>query len=476
MKKTILIYLLLFVSLYACKDDIENGDTDTGTILFTISARDIANNSHLNGGTYRVLNENNEVVGTYTLSNGSIKIIDLPNINYIIEEISPPLGYINRDEEKKYYYYSESNSREFVFLYINTETRAIPKSVNLKFYSTENSSFLGDYNGIRIGEYYWVDRNFTSVIPWGTEYENAYPITQKLLDRYVERIRIDISEYQLENISDFEKYYGRYYSYPSILYMNRYGSMRDEYNQEIDGWKLPATEDYRQLFAMSPFNTTADGGSQTSLSERDVRFALSAKQGDSPLAFDIQDPNGGPYKTYWFEGQHITNIHRFNLMPGGARLNGPGPWCNGLGPNNGCYNDGAKGDIYHLFYAAYLAVDKLNDEQWVGVVKIHDRVDTKDEKTYHLLNVRWCRRLTDAELGYKLYINTEQTDIKKLDIDTPVPDGYKELTHGYIRGFYVQYILNNPESKVTVQDIILYAKSVQDNYVTENRNNKNVIL
>lgn len=473
MKKNILVYLLLFVGLYACTDENENSNVKMA--LFTISAKDISNNSDIQGGTYRILNKNNDVIGTYTLSNGSLKITDLPDVDYIIEEVSPPAGYINRDKAKKYYYLG-SGSQEFVFSYINTETRAIPQSVKLKFYSTENRLYLGDYNGIRIGEYYWTDKNFTSIIPWGTEYENAYPITQKLLDRYVERIRIDIKQYQLDNISNFEKSYGRYYSYPSILYMNRYGSMRDEYGQKIDGWKLPSGEDYRQLFAMTPFNTTANGGIHTSLNEQDVRFALSAKKGDNPMAFDIQDPKGEPYKTYWFDDKHITNMYKFTLMPGGARLNGPGAWCNGLGPSNGCYTDGVRGDIYHLFYAAYLAVDRLNDDQWVGVVKIHDRVDTKQEQSYHLLNVRWCRRLTDAELGYKLYINAEQTDIKKFEIDTPLPNGYKELPHGYIRGFYVQYILNNPNPKVTIQEIVQYAKNVQDNYVMENRNKKDVIL
>jgi hypothetical protein len=62
--------------------------------------------------------------------------------------------------------------------------------------------------------------------------------------------------------------------------------------------------------------------------------------------------------------------------------------------------------------------------------------------------------LTDIELGYRLYINGALTDIKKLDLSTPVPNGYRELPHGYMRGFYVQYILNNPQSKITVARVI----------------------
>lgn len=469
MKKNLLIYLLVLIGLSSCTDD-----DDTEAARITISAKDIATNSYIKGGTYRVLNMNKEVVGTYSLENGSITITNLAGNDYMIEEVAAPEGYVNQDQTKEYKY-SGSESKEFVFLYINTQTRALPQSIKLKFKSINHGLYLGDYNGIRIGEYYWTDQNFTCVIPWGGEFENSHPITQKLLNRYVERVRIDTMQYQLENISDFEKSYGRYYSYPSILYMNKYGSMLDEYGQKIEGWKLPSMEDYRQLFAMSPFNSTADP-SHTSLNERDVRFALGAKKGDNKMAFDIQNPGGGPYKTYWFDTKYTTNLYKFNLMPGGARLNGPGAWCNGLGPNGGCYSDGVRGDIYHLFYTAYMAVQRPNDELWVGVAKIHDKLDTREILSYHLLNVRWCRRLTDTELGYKLYINNEQTDIKKLDLETPTPEGYKELPHGYIRGFYVQYILNNPDHKVTITDIVKYAKSVQDSYVTENKDKEGIIL
>lgn len=107
---------------------------------------------------------------------------------------------------------------------------------------------------------------------------------------------------------------------------------------------------------------------------------------------------------------------------------------------------------------------------------LHDYVDTKDVLSYHMMNVRWCRRLSDIELGYKLYINTNQTDIRKLDLDTPPPSGYEELPHGYVRGFYVQYILNNPNPTITVSKIVDYARNVEDNYAFENRANLSVIL
>lgn len=469
MKKITLFYLLLaIISSPSCTDEPEMH-------RFTISARDVANNSIVKGGVYKISDAQSNVVSTHTLHDGILEISNLPKENgYVIEEISPPAGYVCKQKVKQIHDLKQK-SKELVFHYINENNRDLPDYENVTLYSSIHSLYLGDYKGVKIGEYYWMDQNMTGVVPAGIEFENSHPITQQLLNRYVERIRINPTQYQLNNISDFEKYYGRYYSYPSILYLNQYGVMKDEYNQVVDGWGLPAAEDYRQLFAMTPFNTSHDG-THTSLNERDVRFALGAKEGDNPMAFDIQEPGSSIYKTYWFTPQHTTNMYKFNLMPGGARLNGPGKWCNGLGPNSGCYNDGVRGDIYHLFYTACLATKYPNDPYAVSAVTIHSNIETKEKITYHLLNVRWCRRLTDIELGYKLYINKEQTDIKKLSPEAPTPEGYKELPHGYTRGFYVQYILNNPNPNISVKDIINYARNVDDNYVKENRNNKNIIF
>lgn len=470
MKKSILIYLLTFIGLYACSDD----SNDIEKANFTIEARDITTNGLIRGGTYQILNSQNEIVATYTLDKGTVSITDLPARNYTVVEVTPPLGYATDEKEKTYKYFNK-NSENFVFRYINEKTRELPTSVKLNFYSTEGNQLMGEYNAVRIGEYYWMDQNFSHYVKWGNDFENIYPITQDLMNRYVERININPNQFQLSNINDFEKYYGRYYSYPSILYMNKYGQMRDQNDQVISGWKIPAAEDFRQLFAMCPFNTTHDS-QHIALNERDVRFALSPKPNENPMAYNIAEPGSTVYKTYWFDQKNNTNKYKFNMMPGGARLNGDGPWCNGLGPVNGCYTDGKKGDIYHLFYASYMAIQCWGDELSIGATKLTDYLDTREVVSYHMMNVRWCRRLTDLELGYKLYINADQTDIKKLDLKTPAPSGYTELPHGYVRGFYVQYILDNPGTTLTVSDIVSYARNVQDNYAYDNRANRDLIL
>lgn len=458
--------LLMIAVLQGCSD---SDNSSSGGISLT--AKEINNGFLISGGEYRILNTNNQVMGSYSLTSGTMHITDLPTGIYVVEETKSPDGYIV--SQQKIEVIVRNSRADVSFLYINSQTRVIPGSQELQFFDSRNYTFLGNYKATRIGEYYWIDRNFNHKITAGNSFENDVPIAQDLLNKYLERVRIDPKYFQIPVIDDFEKYYGRYYSYPSINYMNESCFMADEDGNKIEGWRLPVPADYRQLFAMCPFNTSYDSP-HTTLNERDVRFTLGTKPGENSLAFNIDQGNNSPYKVYWFSPSLNTNKYGFNMMPGGARLNGDGPWCNGLGPDGGCYNDGKWGDIYHLFYTADFAVQ--NSDRTFGAVIVHDYVDTKEYETYHYLNVRWCRPLTNAELGYKLYINTDKTDIKKLDLNTAAPNGYTELPHGYIRGFYVQYMLDNPNASVTVSDIVNYAKNVEDNYVYENKGNPNVVL
>ena len=456
MKTKFFIYIciLFFAGLQGCSN---SDNSNNSSVCFSISSKNIYNGSLINGGQYNLMDIQNNIIGTYTLTNETINIPDLPFGEYIIEEISPPEGYTTEQKQIKFQLLN-SDCIEISFLYVDKERNSLPKSQKLKFYNSQGNILVGDYNAVLIGEYYWINQNFNYIIDAENGFENNVPITQELLNKYAEDAYIDPKYYQLSDINDFEKYYGRYYSYPSIDYMNEYCYMTNEYSNKIDGWKLPSPEDYRQLFAMCPFNTSHDGP-HTSLNERDVRFALGVREGDNPLAFNIDQEDDNPYRAYWFNLPDNTNIYGFNMMPGGARLNGDGIWCNGIGPNGGCH-DGKWGDIYHLFYAVDFAVQNSNGS--FGAVMIHDCVDTKKFETYHYLNVRWCRPLSDLELGYKLYINSEQTDVKKLDLDSTPPAEYNELVHGYLRGFYVRYMLNNPNPSVRVQDLVEYSRTVED--------------
>lgn len=75
---------------------------------------------------------------------------------------------------------------------------------------------------------------------------------------------------------------------------------------------------------------------------------------------------------------------------------------------------GVLGDIYHLFYTIKLTTKE-------AVIAIEDEVDTNNAFSYNWFPARWCRILTDAELrGYKLYINSANTNIKKLGLNNPL--------------------------------------------------------
>ena len=140
-------------------------------------------------------------------------------------------------------------------------------------------------------------------------------------------------------------------------------------------------------------------------------------------------------------------------MPGGARFNGPQVWelkHNHEGTDNESINV-STGDFYGFTQAAMW-------QTWDGKVSIDDYPHGDIGKTWHWMPIRWCRKLTDEELGYKLYINQTQTDIKKLSLTDSIPEGYQELPNGYIRGFYVQFIMNNPNPQKTVSDIVAMAK------------------
>ena len=395
-------------------------DDSPERMSLTINTIEGDNNAMLTGGRYRVINDNN-VLGDFSTENGTITIITLPLGNYVVEEVAPPFGYVG-NQKQIVFEMNDANNKEITFTYSrDVAGKFLPAKMEVTFYDNYRKSGMSDYTAIRIGEYYWVNSNFTHTIAWGADFENAKPITQELLDRYLYRARLDKSQYQLANVNDFEKYYGRYYSRPSLNYMQKYGEVHDKATDvKIPGWQFPTTADVRQLFAMCPFNTVWDPP-HTSLNERDVRFALGARKGDNPMTFDINDPAGGGYRTYWFNSGLMTNMYGFSLMPGGARLNGATQICNGYGPDGGCYPDGVLGDLYGLFYVAGFAAIG-NNGAFTGV-GIHDYLETSGIESYHLFNVRWCKPLSANELGYRLYINADKADLKKLGLADPVPTG-----------------------------------------------------
>lgn len=292
-----------------------------------------------------------------------------------------------------------------------------------------------EYEAVRIGEYLWMNRNFNHDI------EN--PVTQQQLNKCMGVYALDSTHYQVD-IEVFNFIYGGFYSRDYIERYHNYYRMLEGDNTLTEEnrdkhWGLPSGADFMQLFAMCG-----------DASEANVRHYLSCRADQTPLANSVI--------SYWFN-KFNSNVYGFNLMPGGARFHVPTKW------NPYVANGEESYDPYKYSADAGDFSGFLMTAQWVtldpGVVAIHDFPEYKYGKVWAWLNMRWCRRISDSELGYKLYVNSKVTahvtDIKKLNIDEISPAGYTELPKGYLRGFYVQYILDRTNPLKTVQDIVAMA-------------------
>jgi len=355
----------------------------------------------------------------------------------------------------------------------------VPDRVELT-YKQANDPNSYPYTGIRVGEYYWIDNNFYHPCPAGY----GGDLTTEMVDAYMKAIHMDLNNKnadgfprQLYDRENFNKYYGRYYGPSSNLYMMQNGNMY--IGQKLSsGWGAPSQADFRQLFAMCPI------GANQALSAHDVHVALAARYGDNPATspFYIEYHNGkviygekpeyinncnGAHLIYWYtqtdhgDGEPVEpvqNIYNLSIMAGGARGNASWTWQNSL-------YDIERGGYDHYGVGQYLRQVFYGFSFWTNQwpINVYENINTNNTiETYHLYNVRWCRKLTDAELGYKLYINSAQTDIRKLALGEQPEAGYTELPNGYLRGFYVQYILDNPNPQYTVADIVRFSREVRD--------------
>ena len=368
-----------------------------------------------------------------------------------------------------------------------------------------------EYTAIRIGEYYWMTQNFNHREPFrnwwtgiasGIEDEvipdprvaNLYPykdnrLNQTHLNNYLDHLRMDKSQFQVD-LDTFRYYYGIHYSLYSRNYMDRWGVITENgklmknRREKLDYWGMPYLRDFRQLAAMCPFSNT---GLPDVLYPLDLHEALSVRYGDNPMVKRVNPlPNGCASTDYWFNKNQYRKYPEFQLMPSGARTNG-GDWGTEICDVPTVF-EGKEGDIYHLFFATYLPAKD-------GTFVLHDFTDTDPRILYHWLPIRWCRKLTDEELGYKLFIKVKDIDKNSMEwqslinqdelpllkaiknnlldpsnieitrINNPeatAPDNnYLELPNGYLRGFYVQYNIE-ASVKETDEKIAIYASKVHD--------------
>ena len=304
------------------------------------------------------------------------------------------------------------------------------KNISISFFDP-NRNTSAKYEAVKIGEYLWFNSNIT-------HYPASIETTRNQIDLVLSRYRLNPREYKA-SVSDINKYYGLYYNRADFEYIesNRGNYQIKENNENVaaGAWGAPSRADVAQLFAMC-----GDGN------EADVRTTLTCKAGSNPAAVANY--------TYWFTNKN-TNKYGFNLMPGGARFHALDKWTVKHDHNDNDVEtfDVIPGDFYGFVEAAVILT-------WDGRVTIDDYIKFDSNKSWHLMTIRWCRKLSNEELGYKLYINNDQTDIRKLGLNESIPSGYTELPNGALRGFYVQFIIQGTRPDASVSEMVKLAREL----------------
>lgn len=343
-----------------------------------------------------------------------------------------------------------------------------PEEKNISLFYIDNiTKDSAYYEAVKIGEYLWMNRNFN--------HHTETPVTREQLNKVLTEYRLNPNHFQIDP-KVFSEYFGEYYSQAYIGHLNDHGIFYEGKERKLllnketnrPEWRLPSKADFRQLFAMCG-----------DASEYAVRITLACKPGENPAAIAIPG-------TYWISTLN-TNRYGFNCMPGGARHHNPDTWGTCFAEGDCPRYNNQRGDFYITFMAVrWHATD--------GAVSIHDYPDTQGPKLWHLQNIRWCRKLTDEELGYKLYIKvnnisndewaslkeqlkisendflskvaegkilSKNVDIKKTKLGEKAPDSYIELPKGYVRGFYVQFILDIDQPTKNISQIVDMAKHLK---------------
>ena len=290
-----------------------------------------------------------------------------------------------------------------------------------------------DYNAVKVGEYLWLDTNLKGPV-------ETPDVNQHQINRSLWVLGIDTLDY-IVTPAEYHKYIGAFFSNGSRL--SQFTTAKVIETRETGNiekvWGLPKKEDFRQLFAMCTNGKDEYFGNN-------VLMNLSYKEGEIPIARRV--PNN-----HWMHGTN-TNKYGFNLIYAGYRQHaGEQEWTNIFNGRTIINKQGDVGQLFnmHIFPAAD------------GFAMLHDYPSTEEwPQSYWWYPVRLSRKLTDAELGYKLYINTAQTDIKKLSLTETAPSGYTELGHGYLRGLYVHYILDGGDTSMTVSDMKAQALAFDD--------------
>ena len=454
----------------------------------TIEAIDGNSNNQLIGGKYSIKGDG--IQEEYILTADGLKIENLPQGDYIITEIYPVGKYKPSSvKEQNVSIVLSNDCQTITFKY-----SLIPNKVDLVFNLNSDTTH---YTGVRVGEYYWMDRNIYKPVDGKqvtTDDINNSHAWYRMFQYHGDPLYTD-----LVSLSDFNKYYGQYYSRGAYEYILYNAKMQESVNG------------ITSITATSWGDAWITGGLQLigmcgNVSKDEVKQYLSYgynSNGNNPPVV-IQPKNyfdwfyhsygntvnflDKNYETNGFDPNN-TNKYGFNLLPNGSRFNGSGVMhLNHDGKEDQEDIPVVAGDFNGLNQKAAFNLS-------MSGLDIAEAPQMHYTKVYHWSTVRLTRRMTDEELGYKLYINRVnyqgvnpygtvknsddyivkciwktanlhpeldaktiirdylKLDIIKLGLNEAAPEGYSELPNGLIRGLYVQHFIETPNGGRTVKSV-----------------------
>jgi len=485
---------------------------ETGDGCLIIQAKDSLTNALINEGKYRI--RGNSIDVTYVIKSPDNRVIieNLPNGQYTISEVYPPARYKASSTREKVIEVKNTICRTVMF-----KNERLPEKVDLVFKINADTTH---YTGVRVGEYYWMNKNMHK--PVGLNPVTADQINNSHHWYRMFQYRGDPLYTDQISMYDFNYYYGQYYSRPEYENLVINGRTEEYVNGSLvsaaTGWGDPWITGGMQLIGMCG-----------NASVNEVRQYLSYgydynnTRNNPPVVLQPKDYFSWFYHSYGNTVNFLdrdyetngfnpsnTNKYGFNLLPNGSRFNGPDILHINHGGNDSEDIPVVLGDFNALNQKAAFNLS-------MSGLDIAEAPQMHYTKVNHLSTLRLARRISDEELGYKLYINRPdfhetypwgsqgnceefivksvwktkelhhemdvmdiirdylQLDIIKLGLDEIPPVGYSILPNGLFRGLYVQHMIENPQGARTVKsvdDIVYIAQfnpllwvSVSDNNI-----------
>lgn len=369
------------------------------------------------------------------------------------------------------------------------------------YYTPDNGKTFGKkYAAVRIGEYYWMDSYLNE------ETQSTTPITKAQIDSVHSRYTMfhfdnpetpEYWEYGV-NLEHFIEHYGTTYTNGIRNVITENSKMCEGDSKSLKEWRVPLIRDCQQLAGMCGDAKWQDG----------LKY----------LVWGYDDPNAPSFARftapgYWFHGNSIedpnTNKYGFNWVAAGWRAHADGVIMHTVDRwNQKVQYELKKGDL--IGYNQVAAIFTAEKAKFI----LNEDIRIQYQEDFSWSPIRMCRPLTDEELGYKLYINQKVTEymvkegwqaddspwgyndwtqrmmtvdnilvekinqkqldpenvqIIKKDINESCPTDFIELPRGFIRGMYVQHILDNPQPEKTVVDILRIATGKRFLWVTGSR-------